>query len=217
MYEIASCPSFVSQGLKRLTDEMAEALITPFSIDELKAAVWGCEGDKAPGPDGFNLNFFKCFWSIFEQDLKEVVDYFYAGGSITAGCNSAFIALIPKVDDPLSVPDYRPISLIGCLNKIISKMLGNCLKEVVDFLIGEEQSAFIAGRFILDGPLIVNEIIAWLRSTKSKAFFLKLDFEKAYDMVSCGFWTQCWSKWVFLQYGEVGSRIVFRRLALLLL
>lgn len=93
-----------------------------------------------------------------------MADYFSAGGPISAGCNSAFIALIAKVIDPLSIPEYRPISLIGCLKKFIPKMLVNRLKSLIDKLIGEEQTAFISGRFILDGPLIVNETIAWVKA-----------------------------------------------------
>ncbi|KAK1413781.1 hypothetical protein QVD17_35564 [Tagetes erecta] len=61
-------------------------------------------------------------------------------------------------------------------------MLANRIKGVIDLLIGEEQTAFISGRHILDGPLIVSESAAWMKASKGKGFFLKVDFEKAYDM-----------------------------------
>ncbi|XP_035831953.1 uncharacterized protein LOC118480996 [Helianthus annuus] len=103
------------------------------------------------------------------------------------GCGSSFIALIPKIKDPLGLKDYRPISLVGIINKVISKVLANRLKRVLNSIISHSQSAFIGGRFILDGPLIINEIHNWAKKVKKKVFFLKIDFEKAYDNVNWNF------------------------------
>ncbi|KAI3761869.1 hypothetical protein L1987_52291 [Smallanthus sonchifolius] len=69
----------------------------------------------------------------------------------------------------------------------ISKAIANRMRKVLDGVISEPQSAFLKGRYILDGPLIVNELITWIKKRKSKAFFLKIDFEKAYDNVSWNF------------------------------
>lgn len=51
----------------------------------------------------------------------------------------------------------------------------------------EEQTNFIASRSILDGPVILSKIMAWLKYSKNKGLFFKIDFEKAYDMVSWAF------------------------------
>nr|GFB04177.1 RNA-directed DNA polymerase, eukaryota [Tanacetum cinerariifolium] len=98
------------------------------SYQEIKRAVWDCGIDKSPGPDG-----------------------------VTLGCNASFIALIPKIPDAKLVKDFRPISLIGSLYKIIAKILANRLVGVLGDLVSEVQSAFVADRQILDGPLILNE------------------------------------------------------------
>nr|GEV18679.1 RNA-directed DNA polymerase, eukaryota, reverse transcriptase zinc-binding domain protein [Tanacetum cinerariifolium] len=82
-----------------------------------------------------------------------------APGKFPQGVNSAFITLIPKVSNPLFIKDYRPISLIGFHYKIVTKILSNRLSMVIDSIISSEQSAFISGRQILDGPLILSEII----------------------------------------------------------
>lgn len=82
------------------------------------------------------------------------VQEFFTNGFIPTGCNSAFISHIPKVDNPLTVKDYRPISLIGVQYKIIPKSLANRLAKVIDEVICLEQSAFVQGRQILDGPLM---------------------------------------------------------------
>ncbi|KAJ9557688.1 hypothetical protein OSB04_012302 [Centaurea solstitialis] len=77
---------------------------------------------------------------------------------IYPGSNSSFITFVPKVNDPLSLSDYRPINLIGCISKVISKVLEERLKQVMDTIISTSQTAFLKGRSILNGPLIVNEI-----------------------------------------------------------
>lgn len=106
---------------------------------------------------------------------------------ISSGCNSSFITLIPKVDDPLCLKDYRPISLIGVYTKILSKLLANRLKLVIRELVGEEQNAFIQGRHILDGILVVNESIQHLKKLNEKYAIFKLDIEKAYDSLNWNF------------------------------
>ncbi|GJW52228.1 RNA-directed DNA polymerase, eukaryota, reverse transcriptase zinc-binding domain protein [Tanacetum coccineum] len=82
------------------------------------------------------------------------------------------------------VSDFRPISLIGAQYKIIAKILANRLAQVIDSVISREQTAFIKHRQILDGPLMVNEVIKWCNRKKDKLMIFKIDFEKAFDSVS---------------------------------
>ncbi|GKB60955.1 RNA-directed DNA polymerase, eukaryota, reverse transcriptase zinc-binding domain protein [Tanacetum coccineum] len=70
--------------------------------------------------------------------------------------NASFIALIPKMQDAKVAKDYRPISLISSLYKIIAKILANRLVVVLGDLVSEVQSAFIANRQILEGLILVN-------------------------------------------------------------
>nr|GEW77726.1 putative RNA-directed DNA polymerase, eukaryota, reverse transcriptase zinc-binding domain protein [Tanacetum cinerariifolium] len=103
------------------------------------------------------------------------------------GCNSSFITLVPKVDDPLTLGDFRPISLIGCQYKIIGKVLVNRLSKVISSVVGEVQMAFIKGCQIIDGPLMVDEIISWESKQKRRLMLFKVDFEKAFDYLSWNF------------------------------
>nr|GEV69357.1 cysteine-rich receptor-like protein kinase [Tanacetum cinerariifolium] len=108
-------------------------------------------------------------------------------GLFIEGCNSSFIALVPKVQDLLHVSDFRPISLIGCQYKVIAKILANRLLQVVNSIIGEVQSAYIKGRQIIYGPLMVNEIINWASKKNKRLFLFKVDFEKAFDSLDWRF------------------------------
>ncbi|KAF5810041.1 putative RNA-directed DNA polymerase [Helianthus annuus] len=196
LYEFFSCqfsepmaarPGMVCPNLATISDSEASMLVRPFTLEEIKAAVWDCEGDRAPGPDGFNFKFIKRCWSGLKDDLVRLLNKFYDDGSLNKCCTSSFIALIPKVKDPVSPADFRPISLIGVVNKVISKVLVNRLKGVMDSIISEQQSAFLAGRNIMDGPLILNEVFSWLKKQKRKGMFFKVDINKAYDSVNWGF------------------------------
>ncbi|GJU81834.1 RNA-directed DNA polymerase, eukaryota [Tanacetum coccineum] len=113
---------------------------------------------------------------------------------------------IPKKVDPLGFSDYRPISLIGCVYKVISKILANRLAKVIASVISPNQSAFIAGRQILDGCLIANEIIRMASIEDLKLLLFKFDFKKAFDSVNWNFFLDImrqmgfsikWRKWMF--------------------
>ena len=142
----------------------------PFSDEEIKDAVWNCGSDKAPGPDRFTFKLFKKYWDVIGGDILSFVKEFETTTCIPRGCNSSFFTLVPKVDDPIVIGDFRPISLIGCQYKIIAKVLANRLANVISSVVGEVQMAFIKGRQIIDGPLMVDEIISWAKLKKKKAF-----------------------------------------------
>nr|GFD21168.1 cysteine-rich receptor-like protein kinase [Tanacetum cinerariifolium] len=97
--------------------------------------------------------------------------------------NSSFITLIPKVPNANMVKDFRPISLIRSLYKVIAKVLANRLVTVLDDIVDEIQSAFVTDRQILDGHFILNEIVHWCKNKKKQSMIFKVDFEKAYDSV----------------------------------
>lgn len=98
---------------------MADFMVALFTEGEIKEAVWDYGGDKAPGLDGFNFNFIKRYWDMLKEDVEEVMLFYHEGENISVGCSASFITLIPKIMDPLFIKDYRPISLIGCLYKIL--------------------------------------------------------------------------------------------------
>ncbi|GJW55867.1 RNA-directed DNA polymerase, eukaryota [Tanacetum coccineum] len=166
-----------------LSVDQAAELESNISIDEIKSAVWDCGTNKSPGPDGYTFEFFRKYWSIMGSDIVDAVNQFFSTCFFPPGCNSNFIALIPKIRDAKVIKDFRPISLIGSIYKIIAKILANRLCMVIPLLINEVQTAFVSNRQILDGPFILNELISWCKYKKMKAMIFKIDFEKAFDSV----------------------------------
>ncbi|GKC25373.1 putative RNA-directed DNA polymerase, eukaryota, reverse transcriptase zinc-binding domain protein [Tanacetum coccineum] len=180
-YTGGSRPCIGDLSFKCLSPEQKDSLERDLSNEEIKRAVWDCGEERAPGPDGFTFKFFKTFWDTIQPDVVRFVRDFFQLGYFPKGCNSSFIALIPKVGDAKFVSEFRPICLIGCQYKIIGKILANRLSRVIGSCVSVEQTAFIKGRNILDGPLILNECMAWYRKKKKKLMVFKVDFEKAYD------------------------------------
>ncbi|GKV52113.1 hypothetical protein SLEP1_g58708 [Rubroshorea leprosula] len=168
--------------------ELVKMLTAPFT-EEVKNAVWNVDASKAPRPDGFNFKFFKELWETVKDDLMGAQE-FHRNGKLVAGLNASSITLLPKSSNPQKIEEYRPISLIGALYKIIAKLLANRLTLVISEIIREYQMAFIKGRQLCDAVVMENEIIDEAKRMKRASFFLKIDFEKAYDKV-------CWR---FLDY-----------------
>nr|GEU52957.1 RNA-directed DNA polymerase, eukaryota [Tanacetum cinerariifolium] len=167
----------------KLSADQSIDLESNVTIEEIKRAVWDCGIDKSPGPNGFIFGFYRRYWDIIKKDVADAVSFFFISGNFPKGGNSSFIALIPKMQDAKVVKDYRPISLIGGLYKIIIKILANRLVGVLGELVNEVQSAFIVNRQILDGPFILDELIHWCHAKKKETMIFKVDFEKAYDSV----------------------------------
>ncbi|XP_028082885.1 uncharacterized protein LOC114284188 [Camellia sinensis] len=149
--------------------QVVEQLEAVFTEEAIREVLNSCEGNKAPGPNGFNMSFFKKCWGIVKYDVLQFMREFHQNASLVRGLNSSFIALIPKSDSPSGLNEYRPISLIGSLYKILAKVLANRIKLVMPRIISDVQSAFLGGRHILDGVLIANE--AWQLSIDWLAAF----------------------------------------------
>ncbi|GAU39043.1 hypothetical protein TSUD_59990 [Trifolium subterraneum] len=172
-------PGVDNLQFKRLNQLESSSLITPFSEEEVKSTVWDCDSFKSPGPDGVNFGFIKDFWAEIRGDVMRFISEFHRNDKMTKGIKSTFIALIPKFDSPQRFNDFRPISLVGILYKILAK--------------------------ILDGILIANELVDEARKSKKELMLFKVDFEKAYDSVDWGYlddfmgrmsFPALWRKWI---------------------
>jgi hypothetical protein len=164
-----------------------DELTAPFSLEEIHKAVVDSDGNKCPGPDGFNNAFFKNSWDLLKGEIRILFDQFHGIGSLPSSMLSYFVTLIPKVNSPFSLGDFRPISLLGSLYKLIAKVLASRLAKVMNTLIAPTQSAFIKGRNLVDGVLVTNELVDLARRQRRQCLIFKVDFEKAYDSVDWGY------------------------------
>nr|GEX08084.1 transposon TX1 putative 149 kDa protein [Tanacetum cinerariifolium] len=122
-----------------LSQDQANELERIVSRDEIRMAVWNCGNNKSPRPDGYNFEFFKKYWGFIGPDFCEAVEHFFVHGAFSKGCNSSFIALIPKVMDAKLVTDFRPISIIGCVYKVVTKIMASRLALVISNIVSNTQ------------------------------------------------------------------------------
>jgi len=109
------------------------------------------------------------------------------------------------VTSPQRLNDFRPITLVGCMYKVLAKVLANRLRHVVSSVVSDSQSAFIKGKQILDGILVANEAVDEARRMNKELLLFKVDFEKAYDSVDLKYldsvmanmnFSVIWRKWI---------------------
>ncbi|KAA3459024.1 reverse transcriptase [Gossypium australe] len=165
-------------------------LTKSFSEEEICNAVKSMPVLKAPGSDGFAAIFFQRYWRIIGTDTVGYCLDILNGRREFGDINKTRLVLIPKVDKPKTMSQFRPISLCNVIYKIIAKVLVNRMSNILDACINESQGAFIPGRLISDNVLIAYEALHSLKMKKSGrkgTFALKLDMSKAYDRVEWDF------------------------------
>lgn len=112
-----------------------QALIREVSLEEVKTVLFGLGGDKAQGPDRFPTLFYQKCWILLAKYIWEVVEESRRAKFVLKYFNNTFIALILKKEDTKNFNDFCPISLCNTIYKVISKVMANRLKEVLDFFL----------------------------------------------------------------------------------
>lgn len=142
---IKFCLNFNSCISPTLQPTEYDSLIRPISLSEVRDAVFSLPKDSAPGPDGFHASFYQQNWHLVHRDVFNMVTNVWNSGHLLKALNRTNVVLLPKSSHPQSFKDPRPISLSNVSYKILSKILCNRLKSVLDDVIHPCQSAFLQG------------------------------------------------------------------------
>jgi len=167
-----------------VNEEENQKLNSEVSEEELKETLFSFQKDRSPGPDGWTIEFFQELYEILGKDILRVVEDSRQSGRIPASINSTFIALIPKIDNPSSLDDFRPISLCNCIYKVISKIIARRIKGILSSNISSEQFGFLKGRQIHEAIGVAQEGLHSMKTSKIKGAVIKIDLSKAYDKVN---------------------------------
>jgi hypothetical protein len=193
-------------------------LTAPFTEKEVKEAIFSMEHNKAPGPDGFPAEFYQRFWDVIKDDLMQMFHELHAGNFPLFSLNFGILSLIPKTHEANNIQKFRPICLLNVSFKIFTKVATSRINSVADNIVSPSQTAFMRGRNILEGVVILHETIHELHRKKPNGVIVKIDFEKAYDNVRWPFLFQSlrikgfspkWISWIesFISRGSVAINV----------
>lgn len=143
-----------------VTNDMNEHLIAPVTMAEVEKAVFSLGALKAPGPDGFNGQFYQKNWHNIKNDIFQVVSVFLDTSHLKEDVNATVVALVPKIPMPKSISHLRPISCCNYLYKIIAKILVSRLKPFMNHLVG--------GGLIQDDLIIAHGAFHFLKKNTSR-------------------------------------------------
>lgn len=182
-----------------ISTEMNLKLVAPVSEDEISGAIFSIGSLKAPSPDGLHALFFQKYWNEVKPFVTNVIHDFFINCTSLHDINKTNIALIPKVEIPETVANFRPISLCNVIYKVISKIIVNRLRPILLNCISQNQGAFAPGRSIIDNILIAHELFSDFNRKKGHlgAMAVKLHLEKAYDFLDWNYIKAVLSKFGF--------------------
>ena len=167
----------------RISEATAARLELPLSLDELDKSA--SQGNKsASGMDGLSNCFIKKFWNILRIPLFRYTSHCSRTGTLTQSFKTASIKLIPKKGDCTKLKNWRPISLLSCLYKVISRALTNRLKTVSSTIFSRSQKGFTKDRYIQEVLINVIEMVAHCKNSGISGAILSIDQAKAFDSVS---------------------------------
>eukprot|EP00253_Pinus_taeda_P002897 PITA_02897 len=163
-----------------VNEEDNSRLLKPFTEDEISNVIRMMELDKAPGPDGFSIHFYRICWDISKADLFRMIKGFLQKAKVEGSTNSTFLVLISQEAKPVAFDRFRPIALCNASYKILSKLLANRIKPLLEKLISPNQGGFVKGRHILDNVILVLETIHSSHQREEQGMLIKLDMANAF-------------------------------------
>ena len=128
------------EDIPQVYNEENAFLTTPFTEDEIKKAIFQMEHNKAPGPDGFPVQFYQNFWDIIKIDLVDLFNAFHVGKLELFKLNFGEIILLPKIKKADRIHQYGPICLLNVSYKIFTKVATIMLNSVADHVIRPTQT-----------------------------------------------------------------------------
>lgn len=177
----------ISQG-QILNVEHGKLLAADYTKEHTKRMVFAIPGVKSLGPDGYSSYFYQDAWDIVGEAVMDAVHSCLVDGKILRQVNNTVITLIPKMECPNGVGDYRTIACCNVIYKVMTKFICSKLKLILLEIVAQNQGEFIASRFIAHNIMLCRDLVKHYGREKVKlSCLIKLDIRKAYDSLEWGF------------------------------
>jgi len=174
---------FFFENLAQVSEDANTKLCEAMGLEELYKALQGMESGKAPGINGFPVDFYKSFWTVLGEDLLAVLNESLVEGRLPLSCRRAVLTLLPKKGDLTEIKNWCPVSLLCTDYKLLSKVLANRMAGVMEQVIHPDQSYCIPARSIFDNISLVRDILEVSKLFNLDCALFSLDQEKAFDRV----------------------------------
>ncbi|CAI5478200.1 unnamed protein product [Closterium sp. Yama58-4] len=172
---------------RKLGDSSKEALSAPWTEEEVRKAVKELSSGKSPGLDGLPKEPFEHNWDVLGPALMGFVRNFAETGKLPQSISTAVTILLHKKGSKDDLGNYRPITLLSTIYKVVAKVMASRLKKVIHEVISEDQAGFIPGRKLADAVAVVADAIEAGASGREDWLLLMVDFQKAFDSISRSF------------------------------
>ena len=172
----------------RCSTEAKALLLKPVEEAEISDTLFSMPHNKAPGPDGYQVEFYRAAWSVIKEDFIIAVQSFFLFGFMPHSINATLLSLVPKCTNAEKLSDFRPIACCNVIYKVISKILARRLKATLPAAIEMNQCAFVEGRLLLENVILATEIVKdYHKPSITSRSAMKMDISKAFDTVSWSF------------------------------
>lgn len=135
--------------------------------------------NKFPGHDGLFSRFFKTAWGILRNKVVSSITQFFHSSFLSSSANSTILTLVPKYPGASRIVDYRPISCLNTLYKVISRILVSLLKSILQDLIVPNQTTFAKDKFLIENTVLASELVNGYHKNKGpNKITLKVDIRR---------------------------------------
>jgi hypothetical protein len=179
------CLKFTNnEAIPKITESQKQFCDSEITEEELTKCIKFFKNKKSPGTDGLPAEFYKFFWNDIKQLVLESFKYALRNGELSVEQKRGIISLIPKKDkNRLYLKNWRPISLLNVDYKLLAKVFASRLETVLPFIVSDDQTGYIKGRYIGCNVRVTEDLIYYTNKHKLPGILLMIDFEKAFDTI----------------------------------
>ena len=187
-YRESEASIFNELDLPQINENEKEKCDELLSDNELLKSIKAMKNGKSPGTEGLTSEFYKFFWIDLKNLLLDSLNYNLTTGLLSVEQRRGILTLIPKKDkNRMYLKNWRPLTLLNMDYKILAKTLANRLTKILPFLIDDDQTGYIQGRFIGCNIRLIEDILVYSTLKNISGILLTIDFEKAFDSLSWSF------------------------------
>jgi exonuclease III len=201
------------EQLPALDDDNKNELDIPIEMSDVANAIAALPNAKAPGSDGFPVDFYKVFWPKIKQIVLDSIQYAITTGEMSIDQKRGVLTLIPKKDkDIRQLKNWRPLTLLNTDYKFVAKVMATKLQKVLPELISNDQNGCMKNRSTFSNIRSTIDIISHVNENNLHGILTYIDFHKAFDTVSWQFMQQVLKKMNFGDYFRKCVEIMYQNI-----